>query len=123
MNMSGPFGADTVDRAETFVAATKVRLEEAGSDGHDLDMDAVLGVREVLSTVMETGSATSMLLKAVDLLAGESTERDEALQRAGVPSEFGVVEPIPSAQEVDLARLAVSEARSTAALANAALER
>jgi uncharacterized protein YhaN len=115
--------ADTVDRAAASLAATQARLEEASSDGHNLDLDAVLGVRDVLTTVMDAGSMTSMLLEAVDLLAAESTQRDEALQRAGLTSESSVVEPVPSAQEVEVARLAVTAARSAVDLANAALDR
>lgn len=115
--------ADTVDRAAEILAAADVRLDEVSADLHDLDLDAVGAVRDVLTTIQDAGSMTSLLLKAVDLLAAEQKLCAEALQRAGVSPQSGVVEPVPSVHEVEVARLAVTAARSAADLANAALDR
>jgi uncharacterized protein YhaN len=112
-----------VDRTAAVLATADAQLDEVSADRHDLDLDAVRAVRDVLTTIQEAGSITSLLLKAVDLLAAERKQCDEALQRAGVSPQRGVVEPVPSVHEVEVARLAVTAARSAAGLANAALDR
>jgi len=112
-----------VDRTVRGLAAAQARLEEVRTDRQDLDLDAIRGVREVLATLQDGGSATSLLLESANQLAAELMQRDEALQRAGLSRKHGVVEPVPSAQEVEVARSAVTEARGAVDLANAAHSR
>ncbi|MBI3688093.1 MAG: AAA family ATPase [Actinobacteria bacterium] len=90
------------------VRTAKTRLDEVSADLQELDLDAVRAVGEVLATLRADGSATAQLLAAIGQHATELEQRDSALHRAGRSREDGVVDPVPSQDEVETARAAVA---------------